>query len=219
MQNDILDEELELEKIKATIPKETMLAFEEALEKVEAEMNRKKSQAEILMNYINSENKKSLVASHSLLLLKPPTGLKKEEILSLIKEKSNYPELSDLVAIKTEQNLFYYNDKMLSERFATVQSLIQSKDILATIASTVRHDCKTYPRPTPLTSFTSFPYFYSKDEVLGAIARMSNADEYKDIDTVTASNGNLCIFSSLHMSKKYANALAEWEEVERRNNP
>ncbi len=217
MQKDILNEELELENIKKNIPDATLRAFEEALDKVEQEMNRKKSLAEIFMNYINSENKKNAVVAHSLLLLKPPEGLTKDNILELIKNKDSYEELKNLVAIKTEQNLFYYNDTLFTQRFATVQSLIQSKDILATIASTVRHDCKTYPRPTPLTTFTSFPYFYSKDEVLGAVARMNNIEEYKDIDTVTASNNNICIYSSLHMSKKYAQSLAEWIEVEWRH--
>ncbi len=219
MSNDILNKDLELEKIKETIPQKTLDAFEKALEEVEAQMKRKKSSAEILMNYINSENKKSLVVAHSILLLKPPAGLKKEDVISLIKDKDNFLELSNLVAIKTEQNLFYYNDKMMSERFATVQALIQSKDILATIASTVRHDCKVYPRPTPITVFTSFPYYYTKDEVLGALARMTSVDEYKDIDTVTASNGDLCIFSLDFMSKKYAKSLAEWEQVERPSSP
>ncbi len=214
MSIDTIAEDIELEKIKANIPDATLRAFEEALDKVEAEMNRKKSLAEILMNYINGENKKNAVVAHSLLLLKPPTGITKDEILQLIKNKDDYEELKNLVAIKTEQNLFYYNDTVFTERFATVQSLIQSKDILATIASTVRHDCKTYPKPTLVSTFINFPYFYSKDEVLGALARMKALEEYSDIDTVTASNGNVAIFSSEHMSKKYAQSLAEWYEVE-----
>lgn len=210
--------EEQIKELENNIDPLTLKAFEEALLKVEAEQKRVKSKAEILMNYINSTNRQNLLVEHNSMIFTPPNGIDKNEIIELLEKKSDFNELENLVALKTEEKLFYYNSLIFTERFATVQSLIQSKNILKTIATITRKDCKSYPRPTRVKTFTDFPYYYTEDEVLGAIARMTMDENYQDIGTVKASNGNVCVYSSLHMSERYAQALCEEIEVEREFN-
>ncbi|OON97307.1 MAG: hypothetical protein ATN32_05695 [Candidatus Epulonipiscium fishelsonii] len=165
------------------------------------------------MNYINEQNKLEKIVRHNFLMLNIPIGLNKENITSLLKEKDNYEELQNLVVLKMDKHIFYYNGEMFTERFATVQALIESKDILNTIANCVRYDCKVYPRPMQISTLQKIPYNYTHDEILGAVARMRFEDKYSDIDIVKASNGNICIYSTIYMSERYATFLAEQLEV------
>lgn len=212
------EKDIDYKAIEDSLDPETLKAFEDALDKVEAEMNREKSKAELLMNYINSANKRNKLVSHTALLLNLPDGITKEDLTQLLQKKDEFHELSNLVAIKTEKNLFYYNDTLFTERFATVQALIEGKDILKTIATVTRRDCEIYPRPFRLVALKDFPYYFTEDELLGAASRFSVSEEYNDIKTVSASNGGICFYSTNFLSEKYARALAEEIEVERKMN-
>ncbi|ONI39437.1 hypothetical protein AN639_03865 [Candidatus Epulonipiscium fishelsonii] len=203
----------ELLEIEKKIHPSILAAVDEALDNKETEVNRKKSQAEILMNYINEQNRLEKIVQHSFLMFNVPEGINKEDIVTLLNEKDEYTELKNLSVIQMGKHVFYYNNKMFTERFATVQALIESKDILAAIATCVRHDCKVYPRPVQVSTLQKVPYRYTLDEILGAIARMRFEEEYADIDTVKASNGNICIYSKNHMNERYAQFLAEQLEV------
>ncbi len=108
---------------------------------------------------------------------------------------------------------------MMTRHFAELQSLLEDKDILRTIATITRSDSQLYPRPTQFKKLMAYPFHFSMDEILGAQARMKLEEEYADIDVVTATNGGKGFYSSRHLSRRYAQALIQQVEVEERENP
>lgn len=210
--------EQELDALEQQLDEETLKAIEEALDAEEQKRSKEPTKGEVLANYILEESKVGKVVAYSVISLSPPEGLEKNEVKELLADTTADVALASIGMVAGKKDRYYYNTDHMTERFATVQSLIEDKDILATVAAAARHDCRVYPRPVRVLSLMDSPYFYSGDEILGAIARMKGIPEYEDIDTVTASNGNMCIYSSQYMSKKYANALCEEIEVERQYN-
>ncbi len=204
----------ELEAIENGLSEETLKAMEEALDAAEKEKNRKFTEEELMAKHINEVTHSEKLVAYSVVTLSPPEGVSKERAREILKNIGNDDALASIKSIKGSKDIYYYDSDIMTDRFAEVQSLIQDKNILETIASAVRHDCKVYPRPLRMKVLLDSPYFYSEDEILGALARMKLSEDYSDIDTVSASNGKICIYSTLYMSKKYAKALCEEMEVE-----
>lgn len=201
------------------LDEETLKAMEAALDEVEAERMKEeepKTPEMILLEHIQKINRKEeRVVSKKHLLLTPPTGIEKDQMKEMLDGMSENEAFSTLGTITLSKDTYFYDKNLMTDHFAEVQALIEDKDILTTIATLTRHDCKVYPRPVKMSVFTLPPYRYSMDEIYGALARMKFKEGFEDIDTVEASNGNLCIYSKNFMSTKYARSLAEYIEVER----
>lgn len=208
-------EKAELEAIEAAMDPEIIAAMDAALEKVEADRQKAEdaSPGALLAEYITEQSQQERVVPRSVVTLSPPQGVTREQVKELLADSSADKAMLSVALVKGSKDVYYYDSQLMTERFATVQSLIEDKDILATVAAAARHDCKLYPRPLRVRVLTDSPYFFSEDEVLGALARMNGREDYADIDIVTASNGKLCIYSTTFMSKKYAQALCEEMEV------
>lgn len=205
----------DLKKIEEHMDAETLEAIDKALDEVEKEQTSTLTPSQILADYIRKINATEKLVCFSKIKLQPPEGLTKEKIVEIVSNLEQDAALNGIKKIDGKKDIYLYDSKMWTERFAAVQALLEDKDILATIAATARHDCKVYPRPLRTIALMDSPYFYTKDEILGAIARLKLEEGYEDIDTVKASNGNICIYSSEFMSKKYAQSLCEYLEVER----
>lgn len=208
-------EKAELEAIEAAMDPEILAAMDAALDKAEAQQQKDNdaSPGALLAKYIREQSRQERVTAYSAVALCPPEGVTRQQLKELLADCSADDTMLSVALVKGSKDVYYYDKELMSERFATVQSLIEDKDILATVAAAARHDCKVYPRPVRVQALMDSPYFYSEDEVLGAIARMSGREDYGDIATVTASNGKVCIYSLTFMSKKYAQALCEEMEV------
>lgn len=174
--------------------------------------------AEVFAAYVRERSGKSAVVPLKAISFYPPPGLTRELIGNLIADLSAHEVLVHVKSVQGQKDVYYYDTEMMTDRYAELASLLEDKDLLATIAKVVRFESKRYPRPTRVLSLMDSPYFFTKDEVLGAVARMKLSEEYQDIDTVTASNNNICIYSTQFMSKRYAQALCEEIEVERYQN-
>ncbi len=209
-----LEELEELESFESQLDPETLKAMEDALNAVEAERNRVKTDDELLAKYIKDVTLAEKLVEYDDVLQNPPEGVTKERVQEILA----HPEASEFFAtiktVKGAKETYYYDGEHMTDHYAVVQASLQDKNILAAIAAAARHDCKIYPRPVKMTAMMDSPYCYTEDEVMGALARMRETEEYQDIGTVTASNGKICIYSSQYMSKKYAQALCEEMEVE-----
>jgi hypothetical protein len=97
--------------------------------------------------------------------------------------------------------------------------LAEEKDIYNTIATLVRFNCKTYPRPTSLTSLTIAPISLDRKKAQDAIKIMKKREEYNDIQTIVVSNGEPYYFSTQFITAVYAQSLAQYEEVDWKNFP
>lgn len=211
--DDSLDE-AELQAIEDSLDEETLRAMEEALAEVEAEANREKSDDELLARYIKDVTLAEELAALADLKAAPPEGVTPERVTEILAHPEESPFFETIKSIRGKKDVYYYDSANMTDHFAKIQSIMQEKDILESIASAARHDCKIYPRPVKVTAMMDSPYFFTKGEIFGALEAMKQTEEYQDIDTVTASNGKICIYSSKYMSKKYAQALCEEMEVE-----
>ena len=156
------------------------------------------------------------------LKLSPPEGVTAEEAAALLLAVGTPeadPALEKIAFIRGKKDLYFYETTLMTAHFAELDSLIMDKDILRTIATVTRSDCRLYPRPTQFSKLRAYPFYYSEDEILGAAARMKDSEEYADIGVVTASNGGKGFYSSQVISKQYAQALIEFAEVGQRANP
>lgn len=178
--------------------------------------------AEALASYLYNQTAISKVTSRKCLFLSPPEGADKkslEEILASVDTEQVQPALSNITMIKGKKDKYYYDKRIMTKHYAELDALIEDKDILETIASVTRSDSKLYPRPTQFSKLMRVPFRFTQDEILGAVARMKNDEQYKDIDVVTASNGKSALFSDKYLSRRYAQALIQQIEVDDPENP
>ncbi len=204
----------ESEELVENLDVKTIKAFEDAMDKVATEYEREKTKGEILMNYIRDCNYSEELVSLKEIKQNPPSGLEEQEISELIENIEEIPELENLVVMERKKDIYLYDSTLWTGQYANTAVLLKEKDILEAIAQRTRIDCKIYPRPLQVSALIEPPYNYTEEEIMGAIAKMKFDNNYSDIDTVSASNGGVCIYSSEHMSKQYAEALCEELEVE-----
>jgi hypothetical protein len=109
----------------------------------------------------------------------------------------------------------YYSSRSMSDSYAEILNFTAEGDDIMLIASTVRRESRTYPRPSILSQFINAPFLVKPDR-LDQIAEALAADtsEYKDIQLSSASNGDRYLFSSTFLEKSQADYMAEWESVD-----
>ncbi len=188
----------------------------------EGDVNPLDEPAKALADYFHKRTALSKVTSKKPLLLSPPFGIEKEAMTALLAGLGTdgaHPALKNVAWVQGKKDLYYYDGSIMTKHYAELDSLLEDKDILATIATVTRSDSKLYPRPTQYSKLMATPFRFSKDEILGAVARMGNEEQYGDIGVVTASNGASALFSEQFISRRYAQALIERIEVEDPENP
>ena len=178
--------------------------------------------AQVLYRYLRSRTEKSKTTSRKQIMLDTIGELSKEEksaLLDMLGTEEVPAELADITWVKGRKDTFYYDGTIMTKHYAELDSMIQEKGLLHTIATVTRSDCKLYPRPTQFSKLRDMPFWMSEDELLGAEARFKFEPEYADIGVVTASNGAKGFYSTKFMSQVYAQALIEMIEVEEDENP
>lgn len=151
-------------------------------------------------------------------LTKGPLNIEAPKLEKMLEEIASAEEFADILRAGEDNQLFYSSAEM-SENYAEVLLNLESKNLLKTIADFVRKESKIYPRPTPMHLFTLTPFKASGEELHDAVAAMENSEDYKDIGTVSASNGAVYLFSELHMTRPHARGLCQWLEVDQFDNP
>ena len=124
----------------------------------------------------------------------------------------------DVALIRDRGRAYLYSERHMTRQYAAVAARAHCEDIRHVIAETVRADSATYPRPTPVASFTSPPFLLSPEALNAAIDGISDDPVYADIHPVWASDGALFLFSSDHLASPHAESLAEWMAVGSLNN-
>lgn len=188
----------------------------------EAPRPEESSPAEKLAAAIRETTAQAHVLPLKKLKLHLPEGVTAEETTALLLAAGTPeadPALASIAYVRGKKDLYFYDSSIMTTHFAELDSLLMDKDILRTIATVTRSDCKLYPRPTQFQKLTAYPFYFTLDEIEGAAARMKGSEEYGDIDVVTASNGGKGFYSSAVISRTYAQALIEIAEVGERANP
>lgn len=178
--------------------------------------------AQELYKFLRARTIESKTTSKKQLTMAPPESISREEmsaLLAMLGTEQSPAELADIAWINGRKDIFYYEKTLMTVQYAELDAMIQEKDLLHTIATVTRSDCKLYPMPTQFSKLKDVPFRMSEDELLGAAARMMFEPEYEDIKVCTASNGGKAFYSTKYLTPGYAQSLIEWEEVERRSNP
>lgn len=193
---DLLDLLDELDDLEDSEPLEKILE----LEVVE------KTKPQLLADFIRERSIGAYLTSRSSLVNEEDNL---EEILLSLKEDESY---NDITFIKGDKDLYFYSDKLMSDNYAMIAMLVEEKDLAKIIVEMVRWNAKTYPCPTPVYYFENFPYSYKLEAIEMAIHKINKIENYNDIGEFTTKNNIRYIYSTLHMSEKYAKALAEGTE-------
>lgn len=178
--------------------------------------------AEPLYRILRKNTEKSKTTPRKELLMHLPEGLTKEQtaaLLDAIGTEKVADALKNMTFVKGRKDTWYYDGTIMTERFAELESMIQEKDILHTIATVARSDSALYPKCTEFRKLMDMPFWFTEDELLGAAARFPNEAGYEDIQCITASNGMKAFFSTKSLTPDYAKSLLEWYEVGLSENP
>lgn len=191
------------------------IEFEE-VEEIEDE--EEKDILTLVYEYIRDKSQR-LQLSNAEDLLEEPFELEAEETIELINELKEREEFNDVRIVKRDSAIFLYSVDFISNNYAKFMIMVEEKDLFKLIANTVREESKTYPRPTGIKLFTHEPFKLTRDDLIELLKQMEDMDEYKDIKQVKTSNAKLYLYSEEFMTRQHANSLAEWIEVDKKNNP
>jgi hypothetical protein len=127
--------------------------------------------------------------------------------------------LADIQVIRDGGEIYLYSDRHMTRSYAEAAVRAATGDHPRIIAETVRSDSATYPRPTPVKAFLVAPYLLSIEDVIAAAERLRADERFADICFTRASNGDLFLFSSKHLSPAQAESMAERLAVGQFENP
>ena len=187
-----------------------------------SEADRQITGAQVLYGHLRAQTIQSRVTPKKRLLAHPPEGLEKEELSAFLKAVETGeapPELAAVAFVTGRKDTYYYEGSLMTKHYAELDTLLQEKDILRTIASVTRSDSALYPRPTQFSKLMNVPFRFTKDELEGAAARMRFEEQYADIEVAEASNGAKAFYSTQSLTPRYARSLLEMIEVDEPNNP
>lgn len=128
-------------------------------------------------------------------------------------------EAADITSVREGGKVYLFSERHMTRAFAEAAALGASGDRVRIIASTVRTESATYPRPTPLETFQLGPFYLNEEEIAAALTLLQADAQYEDIATVGASDGARFLFSSRHLNRDQAAAMAERLAVTRFDNP
>ncbi len=113
---------------------------------------------------------------------------------------------------------YLYDAGAMTDAYARWAFLAAEDDPVATFVECVREESSVYPRPMAVTSLANDPFRMDADAVHAAFDAARAQGRADDIERVCASNGDEYFYSTRFLSPLRAQALAEWDAVERRRN-
>lgn len=143
------------------------------------------------------------------------TEKERDEARALMEEARTRPEYADVYVYEGAKDLYYYIYPELAHNYVRGVAMAQENDLPRIIAEVVRYESKTYPRATDIRTFTRFPYHYTVIQVRRMLERMARQSEYADLERYTSGQKNEYIFSTRHLSRRYATFLVEQSEDKR----
>lgn len=121
----------------------------------------------------------------------------------------------DIAVLVGKHSYYLYSTDRMTDAYARWAFLASEDDRVLTFVECVRDESRKYPRPMEASSLTNAPFKLSPEEVDELWRTVRNSGAYPDLDTLTASNGDVYYFSTDYLTPTYAASLAEWNSVER----
>ena len=89
---------------------------------------------------------------------------------------------------------------------------IEDKDLCAMVAEMVRFNARVYPSATPLRYFRRSPYDLTQEAIEQTWQSMQGKPEYADIEELTNNQNERFLFSTQHLTRRYAKAISDVDE-------
>lgn len=121
----------------------------------------------------------------------------------------------DIAILVGNRSYYLYSSAIMTDTYAHWAFLAREDDRIITFVDCVRTESRTYPRPMAASGLKNEPFNMTDDEIEQTWNALHESGEYPDIETTTASNGEIYYYSTEHLSSAYASSLAEWHAVER----
>ena len=162
--------------------------------------------AQELAGYIRSRSAAALLTSHALLLTEV------ENADELLAQMPADPQCEDITTRKGAKDTYYYSTANMSDNYAMIAQLIEDKDLCVMFAEMVRFNARIYPSATPLKYFQRSPYGLAPEVIEQTWKSMQERPEFSDIEELTNNQNERFLFSTKHLTRRYAKAISDVDE-------
>ena len=162
--------------------------------------------AQELAGYIRSRSAAALLTPHALLLTEV------ENADELLAQMPADPQCEDITTRKGAKDTYYYSTANMSDNYAMIAQLIEDKDLCVMFAEMVRFNARIYPSATPLKYFQRSPYGLAPEVIEQTWKAMQENPEYADIEELTNNQNERFLFSTKHLTRRYAKAISDVDD-------
>ena len=162
--------------------------------------------AQELAGYIRSRSAAALVTPHALLVSEV------ENADELLAQMPADPQCADIVTRAGAKDTYYYSNANMSDNYAMIAQLIEDRDLCVMFAEMVRFNARVYPSATPLRYFRRSPYDLTQEAIEQTWQAMQGRPEYADIEELTNNQNERFLFSTKHLTRRYAKAISDVDE-------
>ena len=162
--------------------------------------------AQQLAGYIRSRSAAALVTAHAQLLSEVENA---DELLAQMPQD---PQCEDIVSRTGAKDTYYYSSANMSDNYAMIAQLIEDKDLCVMFAEMVRFNARIYPSATPLKYFQRSPYGLAPEVIEQTWKSMQERPEFSDIEELTNNQNERFLFSTKHLTRRYAKAISDVDE-------
>jgi hypothetical protein len=127
-------------------------------------------------------------------------------------------DMSDIRILHGNERSYLYSTRSMTDNYANWAFLSQENDVARTLVECAREESRVYPRPMLSRSLQNPPFSLSPEAIEEAFDQVVASGAFPDIQSTTASNGDVYYFSTEYLSPVYAHSLAEYSSVESRLN-
>lgn len=127
-------------------------------------------------------------------------------------------DLSGIKLLQGRLTYYLYDSTEMTDTFANWAFMAAEQNDAVTLVTLAREESCTYPRPMPADSLKNDPFRFDDARIEAAWQEARESGDYPDVEEAFASNGERYFFSTDHLSRAYAESLAEWASVERYRN-
>lgn len=127
-------------------------------------------------------------------------------------------DFSGIKLLQGRLTYYLYDSTEMTDTFANWAFMAAEQNDAVTLVTLAREESRTYPRPMPADSLKNNPFRFDDARIEAAWQEAHESGDYPDVEVAFASNGERYFFSTDHLSRAYAESLAEWASVERYRN-
>lgn len=129
-----------------------------------------------------------------------------------------FPECQGIRLLMGAKSYYLYDSAAMTDSYARWAFLAAEDDPVATFVECVREESAVYPRPMARATLANDPFRLDAAAVEEAFVAAAAQGRAEDIERLEASNGDVYFFSTRFLTPVRAQALVEWDAVERKRN-